>query len=156
MAVAAVSAVGLKELRKELKALGPQWPKELSKVHRAIAKDVQGRAKSNAPGVGRQQARMAGAIKASGTATGAALTVTQSGRYPYANVAFWGKIKRTGWYAGGHGAAQSLPWVGANWDVGVNGQGPYALNDAVADELPKTMVAYDRMLTDLLHRAFPE
>jgi hypothetical protein len=156
MAVQAVSVAGLKELRRDLKALGPQWGRELSKVHREIAKDVQGKAQSTARGMGRQQSREAGAIKASGTQSAAALSVVQSSRYPFANVAFWGKIKRTGWYAGGHGRAQSLPWVGNTWQVGVKGEGPYALNEAVADRLPQIMHNYEQMLDALMHRAFPE
>ncbi len=156
MAVQAVSVAGLKELRRDLKALGPQWPKELSKLHKAIAKTVQVQAQSNARGMGRQQRKEAGAIKASGTQSGAALSVTQSSRYPFANPAFWGKIKRTGWYAGGTGRAQSLPWVGSAWEVGAKGEGPYALNDAVAEKLPEIMQSYERMLDDLLHRAFSE
>lgn len=156
MAVQAVSVDGLKELRRDLKALGPQWPKELTKLHKEIARTVQVAAVANAAGMGRMQRKEAGAIKASGTQDSAALRVAQSSRYPFANPAFWGKIKRTGWYAGGHGRAQSLPWVGSDWQVGVKGEGPYALNDAVADKIPEIMREYGHMLDELFHRAFPE
>lgn len=152
---------GLKEFRAALRQLGPEWGRMLSKAHRTIAKRAAAAAQSRARGIGAQQQRMAGSIKGSGTQTSASVRVAQSTRYPYASVAFWGQTKRTGWYArlwamGVRGAAQSLPWVGNDWEVGAHGQGPYAINDAIADELPSIMADYSRMLDDLFQKAFPD
>lgn len=160
-ASSAVQVEGLAELRKALRVMGPEWGRMLSKTHREIAKRTAALARSKAGGVGRPQARMSGAIKGSGTQTAASITVSQSGRHPFANPAFWGQTKRTGWYASiwaaGHhdGRAQALPWVGSDWDVGVAGQGPYAINDAIADELPKILDTYGEELDALFRAAFP-
>lgn len=160
--IAPAQVEGLKEFRAALRQLGPQWGRMLSKTHRDIAKKVAATAQSYARGTGKQQARMAAAIKGSGTQSGAAITVNQSTRHPYANVAFWGQTKRTGWYAAiwaaGHhdGRAQALPWVGSDWQVGVSGEGPYAINDAIEAELPGVMDTYRRELDALFFRAFPD
>jgi hypothetical protein len=158
---APIEVHGLKELRAALKDLGPQWGRELSKIHRQIAKDVAARAQDRARGMGRQQRANAGAIKGSGTASAASVRVKPTSKYPAANPAFWGQIKRSGWYAAkwaeSHtGKPQSLPWVGNNWEAGVHGQGPYAVNDAVADRVPQIMDAYVEMIDDLTARAFPD
>ena len=50
--------------------------------------------------------------------------------------AFWGAKKRTGWYADPRyrkSKRQHPIWVGNSWQAGAKGQGPYALNDAIAD-----------------------
>lgn len=157
---AQVRVEGLDEFRKALRQLGPSWGRALGKVHRGVSKQVALRARSNAASVGAQQARSAGAIRWSGTAAAARITTTQGGRYPFANPAFWGQIKRTGFYADlwartRSGRAQALPWVGSDWSVGVKGEGPYAINDAIADEMPRIVGEYGRQLDDLFKQAFP-
>lgn len=157
----AAEVKGLAEFRRALRTMGPEWGRALSKVHRKIAKDVALKARSNAGGFGRQQARMAGAIKWSGVQTAARITVAQTARHPFANVAFWGQTKRTGWYgrlwaAGVRGKAQALPWVGSDWEVGTRGQGPYVINETIAAELPGVMETYEEELERLFYRAFPD
>lgn len=160
-AITPVTVEGLKEFRAALRALGPEWGRMLSKAHRNIAKRVAATAKAKAQAYGPQQVRMAGAIKGSGRQTGAYIRVAQSDRYPFANVAFWGETKRTGWYgrmwaAGVRGRAQSLPWVGSSWDVGDANEGPYAVNAAIHDDMPEILRDYSRALDDLFHKAFPD
>lgn len=159
--VSPVTVEGLKEFRAALRALGPEWGRMLSKTHRDIAKRITANAQAKAQAYGPQQARMAKAIKGSGTQTGAFIKVAQSSRNPYANVAFWGQMKRTGWYgrmwaAGVRGKAQSLPWVGSDWDVGSASEGPYAINAAIHDAIPEIMREYSAALDGLFHKAFPD
>src|SRR5699024_3541530 len=116
-----VHVEGLKQFQSALRRLGPEWNRELGKIHREVAKQVALRARSNAEVLGPQQARSAGAIRWSGTATAAKIRTVQNSRYPFASPAFWGRIKRTGWYARvwamSPGARpQGLPWVGSDWD----------------------------------------
>lgn len=76
-----------------------------------------------------------------------------------ANVAFWGAKKRTGWYAArryAHSTRQHPSWVGNTWEAAVAGQGPYAINAALAAELQRFLGLYGQMIDDLAHRAFPE
>lgn len=39
---------------------------------------------------------------------------------------------------------QHPPWVGNSWQAGVKGQGPYALNDAIADNRPRIFDLYSK------------
>ena len=56
---------------------------------------------------------------------------------PGAQATFWGAKRRTGWYArerySGSTGRQHPPWVGASWGAGKRGEGPYVLNEAIAD-----------------------
>lgn len=156
---APVEVQGLTEFRRALRAMDPAFARELSKTHRGIAKRAGMASRTKAQSLGAPQRREAGAIGWSGTMTGAVVRVSQSARFPFANPTFWGRTSRTGWYAekwaASHsGRAQGLPWVGSSWDVGVRGQGPYAINDAIADELPSIMKDYSEALDDLFGRAF--
>lgn len=158
MAVSAYGVDGLAEFRRELRALGPKWPRELTKVHKAASTRVQRRARFLARSMGGVQAHAAVTIKAYATATKASVGVSPTSAHPEAFVAFWGAEKRTGWFARPRYAglfSQHLPWVGSNWDPGRRGQGPYAINDAVADELPKVIEEYGRGIDNLMARAFP-
>lgn len=152
-----VEVVGLAEFRAELKALGAEWPRALTKVHSTIARNTGRLAQAFASSGTRQQAKSAGAIKGSGTQSGAKLSV--SGGPAYAAAAFWGAKRHTGWYAKPQyaqvRASQFPKWVGNAWEVGGAG-GPYALNDAIRQYMPELVRDYDRMIVDLAHRAFPE
>lgn len=87
----------------------------------------------------RLEAKMAGGIGAGATQKQAYLSVRNTARAPGATVAFWGAKKRTGWYAAeryADSAARQHPrWVGANWTAAKRGQGPYVINDMLADRL---------------------
>lgn len=153
MAAAPVQFVGLKEFRKELRAIDKALPKELAAVHKAIAAQVLPVARANAAAIGGMQGHFAGQIKASGTQLGASLSV--AGR---ANAAFWGSSKHSGWYAAPQyagGTPQFKPWVGSAWEAGIAGQGPYGINDAVAEMTPAIEADYGHMIDELTARAFP-
>lgn len=153
MAKAAIEVEGLKEFRKELRQLadGKTWAKELGTVQRTLAKKVAGWAKSDASGMGGPAGHFASSIKGAGGAAGAKITVA-----PKANAAFWGAKRRTGWNAGNNGRPQHPRWVGAGWDVGVAGQGPYAINSAIAAHMDEIEREYWSGVDDLTSRAFPD
>lgn len=149
---AAVEVVGMKEFRRELKKLDDPkaWSKELSRANKEIAKKSVGWARAVAMGMGGPQAHFAGALRARGGLAGARIAVADGN----ANAAFWGAKQRTGWNAGNE--TPNLPrWVGNSWSVGVSGQGPYAINDAIAANKARIIDAYADAIDDIARRAFP-
>lgn len=54
------------------------------------------------------------------------------------------------------GKPQFPKWVGNTWEAGVKGQGPYAINPAVADSRPFIERAYVNAMAQTARRAFPE
>lgn len=145
----AVEFVGLNELRRELRKLEDSraWARALGKIHRGVAKEVASTARSYAQSMGGPQKHFASAIKGYGTVREARVGLSDPNSY----AAFWGaKQDHTGWNAGNRGRPNQPEWIGNSWDVATKGQGPYALNDAVADRLPwieQTMATeVDRLL----------
>lgn len=140
---------GLKEFRKNLKAMGSELPKELRTINKHVADEARDMARAEANRMGSVFAKASGSIRSYATQNQASIGFNQGG---IANVAFWGTKRRSGWYnwrrylsnsqegvasregwvAGSHGIKQHPPWIGSDWDVGVEGQGPYAINDAIA------------------------
>lgn len=154
MVAAGAQIIGLKEFRAALKAMGPEWPRELRAVHRKIATEGARRSSAVAAGMGGEQGHFAGAIGSASSQREARVTVR-----PQANAAFWGAKKHTGWYAAPRyfdSPAQHPKWVGASWEPAEFGQGPYAINDALAQYKPQMFEDYLKMIDDLAHRAFPD
>lgn len=142
-----VEAKGAREFRRELKAAGKEWPKQLTKVHKTIARAVQDRARARARGYGGVRRKAANAITARASAREAGIGVTLgTARYPFSAGAFFGADRYK----------QFPGWVGNNWEAGVYGQGPYAINEAVAGESDNILSSYGDMVTDLARRAFPD
>ncbi len=74
-----------------------------------------------------------------------------------ANAAFWGaKQDHTGWNAGNRGQPNQPEWVGNSWDVGVKGQGPYALNEAIATHLDSYLEEMWDGIDRVVAQAFPD
>ena len=152
----AVEITGIKEFRRALKEMGPEWPKELRRVHAQIARRGQALSRGYAEGMGGVQAKAAGTIKGRGNQRQASIYV--QGMRGLGNVAFWGAKRHTGWYANprySDGPAQHPPWVGNTWDAAVHGEGPYAINEALADHLDDILDQYLKMLDNLSRKAFP-
>jgi hypothetical protein len=124
VAGASVDIPDLKALRKSLKGLENEreWAKALSGMNRDLARDLAGWSNSAASSVSAQAGHFAGAFKGLATATAGRVVVggarTPKGKYRAAP-AFWG-TKAQG------------NWIGTGWEVGVPGQGPYALNETIA------------------------
>lgn len=149
---------GFTEFRKELKALGPEWPKELRKVYKATSDRAANWARAKARAMGGVQEKFAGAIRGYANQRSARVGVN-TGPRSGAGPAFWGAKRHTGWYAKGRyhdSTPQHPPWVGNSWDAAVHGQGPYAINAALADHLDDVVDEFAEMVDDLTHRAFPE
>ena len=149
---------GLNEFRKALKAVGPEWPRALRGVHKVIADKGATAAQGFARGMGGVQAHFAAAIRGTANQREARVGLRAGERGP--NVAFWGAKRHTGWFAAGRyhdtalGARQHPPWVGSDWDAAVAGQGPYAINAALAAHLPEFLDDYLDMVIDLASEAF--
>jgi hypothetical protein len=153
----AVEVKGLKDFRRELKELENGMEKELRVFHKSLGDELADKARSIASGMGGVRAKTAGAIKGYATQLQASVGFAPGGRYPAASVAFWGAKRHTGWYAHINSSVPQHPkWVGNSWEPGVHGQGPYAINDAVADAAHDLADRYGRFVDDLTARAFPD
>lgn len=157
----AVEITGLREFRKALKAVGPEFPKELTKANRDVSKIAERVSQNAARSMGGIQARAASAIKGSANARSARIQIKPSKgkRNPtaMANVAFWGAKKRTGWYrTKPQGKPQHPEWVGSSWAVAEPNEGPYAINPALARHLDDIVAAHAAALNRLAARAFPD
>lgn len=152
---AAVEIEGLKEFRKELKALGPEWPKALRKQYKAISDKVAQSAQAKASSLGGVHAKAAPGIKGYATADSGAVGVPSGG---VAAVGVWGAKKHTGWYAKpqfANSPPQHPKWVGNSWEPGGSG-GPYGVNAAIAAELPFIEKAFTAVVDDVTKQAFPD
>lgn len=153
---------GLADFRRELKNAGAAFPKELRSTHKKIADKAATGARGIALGMGGLQAKSASAIVGTATQTSASIGVTAGARNPYANVAFWGALRRTGWYAAPRYAGstrQHAPWVGSNWEVGSFTGGPYAINRAIFFDLDDLVEDYWQMIIEIAthaSHAFPD
>lgn len=157
----AVEIIGLKEFRKALKAVGPEWPRELSKANREIAKIGERVSQNEARSMGGIQRRAANAIKGSANVREARIQVKPSAgkRNPtaMARVAFWGAKKRTGWYRSKpQGKPQHPKWVGSKWEVADLNSGPYAINAALARHLDDIVAAHRAAIDRLAAAAFSD
>ena len=149
--MAQAQLVGLKELRRELRKLdNPRsWTRELATVHREVARDVAGWARSEAASLGGPARHFADAVRGYGSAPAARVGLSSAGkgqRNYGARGAFWGSKQ----------FARFEPWVGNTYEVGVRGEGPYALNDAIADHLDDVIETYSEGIDRLMRRAFPD
>lgn len=146
MAAKAFEVEGLAEFRAQLRDADRAFPRELTKFHRSIARDVLLLARANAARLSPMQRKAASALGARATQTGAAIVLNPSTRVPFVDAAFWGALRRTGWNRWDPYSRPQFPaWVGATWTVGVAGEGPYAINDAIATYLPRIDGLYDDM-----------
>lgn len=144
------------DLRRELRKLeDPRaWSKELGAVHRTLGKQAAEWARAEAIRNGGAQRHFAKAIRGYGSVQAARIGINNPNAFP----TFWGaKQAWTGWNIQSEGRRPNQPeWVGSSWDVAVRGQGPYALNDAVADHLDDVQRIYAESIDDLMRRAFPD
>lgn len=155
---AAVKVEGLKEFRRELRALdrtngNRAWSRELTKAHRDLGQMIATLSAGAAAGMGGPQAHFSGAIRGRGTQVSAKVGVL-----PRANAAFWGAKKRTGWFGapryGQSTGVQHPPWVGNGWTAGGPG-GPYAINETIRSNLRGIEHVYAQMIDRVTRRAFP-
>ena len=146
-----VEVVGLSAFRKELRQLeDPKpWTRELGKVNRELAKKGAEWAQAEARGMGGEQKHFADAIRGYGSAASARVGIASANKGQKnwgAYGAFWGSKVNP----------QFDWWVGASWDVAVHGQGPYAINDALATRIRQLEALYINGIEDITRRAFPD
>lgn len=148
MASGEVRVENLKDLRKELKKLedAKPWLKHLTATNRDLARDVAGWSRAAAVAMGGQQAHFADALFGRATQTQARVEVAGP-RSPKgkvrANPAFWGRNSQGN-------------WIGASWDVGVSGEGPYAINEAIARRSVEIEARFRRLIDEVTREAFPD
>ena len=159
MAAPAVQVVGLTELRRELRKLEEPrgWTRELSSVHRTLARDLEPKAQAAAASLGGQQRHFARSIKGYGSATGARLGIASAGKGQKnwgANAATWGVLDNITGRNRSSTPNLKVPWVGNTWDIAM-GQGPEAIVSTIVRETPRIVDSYGGMVDDLTRRAFP-
>lgn len=118
---AAIRLTGVDKFRLELRALGPKWTKELSKLNKEVGEEAAKWARGGASQQGGVVAKAAYSIVGAGTATGARVRWGGSG-YEFADGAFYGAKKYP----------QFSEWIGTGWKVAQPGGGPYGINPALA------------------------
>jgi hypothetical protein len=130
----------IQDLRKDLRKLGPdgvEFRARLKSANQSAAQMLVDAARGNATAMGGEQAAAASQIKAAKVEKGIRIRLANSKKVPFTLVAFWGAKQRTGWYKARRyedSTPQHHRWVGNSWDVGVKGEGPYAINAAIADK----------------------
>lgn len=156
MAQPAVEIKGLKEFRRDLKAADAEYPKALRKANKVIADEMAKAAQARASSMGGVRAKAASSIRGYATPVQASVGFPSGG---IAGAAFWGMKRHTGWYAKRQyrGSPPQHPrWVGNSWEPGVAGQGPYAINDAIAAGIPRIIEAFGGAIDDVTKQAFPD
>lgn len=139
--------------RRDMRATGKEWAIELYRAERPIGVALAVQARLMAVGTGPAQAHFAPWIVGGAGVDGASVGL----RGRDANAVFWGAKKRTGWNALNTNSAPQFPgWVGDDWDVGVVGQGPLAINPAIAHEMPWILARYEHVIDDVTRKAFPQ
>lgn len=154
-----VQVLGLREFRAALRELDQRWDSAFSLAHQRIATQGANYARARARSMGGVQAKAASAIGGKHTTAQARVAVLPSAIDRMANVAFWGAKRHTGWYAKGryrNSPDQHPPWVGNSWEPMVAGQGPYAINEALAQHRDELLDEYLEAVTGIAQRAFPE
>ena len=164
------------ELRKELKRLEEPkaWGRELTAAHKIIARDVAGKARTEAESIGGPARHFARAIRGYGSQTSARIGIGSAGKNQRnwgANAAFYGALGRSGWNLYSYTRPkpgqrvrlraihswnpQHTDWVGASWGIAL-GQGPVAIVDTIVRETPHIIDKYGTAIEDITRRAFPD
>lgn len=160
MAEPSANVVGLPEFLRELRKMDGNWDAALSLAHQKIASKGAAYSRAAARGMGGVQAKAASAIGEKHTPKRASIAVLPS-RYldEMANVAYWGAKQHSGWYRArryANSTRQHPVWIGNSWEVAVRGQGPYAINDALASRRTELLDQYLIEISRIAHAAFPE
>ena len=128
-----IEVEGLASFRSSLKRANANLDKEFGQAQRELGRLLVIDAKGKARASSTSRRHFAGKITMRSTRQGLILGIRDP---KLSAAAFWGAKKRTGWYADPRyrkSKRQHPIWVGNSWQAGVKGQGPYALNDAIAD-----------------------
>lgn len=155
-----IQVVGLNEFRKELRNLAEPrgWTRELTAVHKTLARDIASRVREEADSLGGPYRHFSRAIRGYGSQTSARIGIGSANRGQRnwgANAVFWGvKDPISGWNK------SKVPnlvteWVGNTWDI-APGQGPVAIVDVIVRDTPYIINRYGDAFEALARRAFPD
>lgn len=127
---------------------------EQRKKNRAVSAQVVAWVKSAAAGGTPLEQLGAADVAPSATSSTARVSIRKGPGRP----AFWGTRKRKGWYAAPRyaGSPPQFPeWVGNSWIAGKRGEGPYVINDVLADRVEEIEALYAEAYEKALGSAFP-
>jgi hypothetical protein len=140
-----VDIEGLGDFQKALRALGPEFPKQLTKVNKEIATSVADAAKASARGQGGVAAKAAGSIRSGAEQRSGFVRIDSTGRYPFALGAEFGSLRYH----------QFKHWRGNQWTPsGGDGVG-YFLHPTIRAKQSEILERYEKALDDLAKHAFP-
>jgi len=137
-----IEVEGLASFRSSLKRADKNIDKEFGRAQRELGRLLVIDAKAKARASGTARRHFAGKITMRSNRDGLILGIRDP---KMSAAAFWGAKRRTGWYADSRyrkSTRQHPIWVGNGWQAGVKGQGPYALNDAIADNRDRIFDLY--------------
>lgn len=145
-----------KRVAAALKVAPAAMKRELRASNTRTAKEAQRWARAAEMAGTPAQRHMATAIRGVGTSNAAILRIVPRGRTAGANPVYWGSSKRTGWNARHTDSRPQHPApIGFAWKPATFGQGPYAINDALARHLSDMTDIYLAGQVQALARAFP-
>lgn len=141
-----VAVAGLADFQRDLRAVDAKLPRELAKGLKEAAEPVAERARSLARAAGGAISHqpVVDSIKAAAEQRYAKI-VWGGARAPMADGAIMGALQYR----------QFRGWVGNDWEVGVAGQGPYAVNDAVAQSEAELIESIGDLVERVSAQAFP-
>jgi hypothetical protein len=134
-----VRVVGLPELSKALKEIGPDAQKELREASKRVAGFVADDARAAAQSLGGVAAHVAPSIKPVGGVSGAGVAMGGAS-YPMAGGAEFGSIKYH----------QFKPWRGNSSDAG------YFLYPAIRQDADRIETEFTDAVDDIIKRRFPQ
>lgn len=154
-----ISGVDFDDFISDLRDAQQGLAKEKRRANREVAEVVATTARARASAGTKLERHYASAIQARSTQYVARIGLSTSAKNWGANTAFFGTKRRTGWYAKGkytNSPAPQFPeWVGIGWPYASRTEGPYVLNAALADVLPKVEELYIDAHERAYKRAFP-
>lgn len=136
---------GATGLARGLDKAAKDMDRAIAKAHRGFAAEYRGKARTAAQSGTAQQRRMAGGIGSKADKTRASLTVKNTKGAPGAQGAFWGAKKYP----------QFQPWVGQGWDVAVRGEGPYVINQLLAEDRDRIEQGFLDASFDVVNKDVP-
>lgn len=158
-----VDVIGLRDFQRELRKLGPEFPKQLQAENLKIAQHITNRAKAKAMSLGGIQAKSAGALSARAEQRYASVRIDGSkrGRFPFALGAEFGALRKTKGAripVNSHGPRKIIggfkPWRGNQWTAwGASGVG-YFLHPTIRDNREFILNEYESMVARLARDAF--
>lgn len=149
-----MKVAGLDEFTASIRKASKDLGTEQRKKHRVVSTKAVGWVKSAASGGTPLERLGAADIAPSATVAAARLLIRNGPGRP----AFWGAKGHSGWYDQPKfaGSTPQFPtWVGNTWIAGKRGEGPYVINDVLADRVEEIEALYAEAYEAAVKSAFP-